>query len=208
MTISELRQKFERKKGTFEETLKEIERLEKVIDDLQKDIADTEIAQAIIQKVAKETQQELEYHISELCSLAMSAIFDDPYEVKIEFTEKRGRTEADIYFERDGERISKPLRSSGGGAVDVAAFALRMATWSLSKPRTRNVMILDEPFQHLKGDEPNQRAIQMVKEISDNLDLQVIMISDERVKKEEIVKGADRVFYVDQKNKVSKVEVL
>ena len=208
MKTSELRKQFERKKGTFEETLQEIERLGKILDKCQREIDDTEIAQAIIQKVAKETQQELEYHIAELCSLAMSAIFDDPYEVKIEFTEKRGRTEAEIYFERDGQRIGKPLRSSGGGAVDVAAFALRMATWSLSRPKTRNVMLLDEPFQHLKGDEPNQRAIEMVKEISDELELQIIMVSDERVKKEAIVQGADRVFYIDQKNKKSRVEVL
>jgi len=205
--IKELRQKLEQKKG-------QMQKLISIIDDLKadeikylKDIDDSEKAQVIIQQVAQDTQKELEYHISELCSLALASVFDNPYELKLEFVIRRGKTEADIYFERDGEKY-EPMRSTGGGSIDVACFGLRVALWSLSKPKARNVLILDEPFQHLKGDEPNRRAVQMVKEVSKNLGLQIIMVSDERVKQETIVDGADKVFMVKQKNKISKVETL
>lgn len=202
--LEELRERLNREKIAKENLEKEIDALTIRSHYLETEVRETEIAQAIIQKVAKETQQELEYHISELCSLALSAVFDDPYELSIEFNDRRGRTEADIDFIKDGEPIGKPLLSSGGGALDVAAFGLRVALWSLSRPKTRNVLILDEPFRHLKGDEANRRAITMVKEISNHLGLQIIMISDERVKQEDIVNGADRVFMVNLKKKYFK----
>jgi hypothetical protein len=68
-------------------------------------------------------------------------------------------------------------------------------------------MILDEPFKHLKGIGANRRAIQMVKRLSDSeeIKMQVIMISDERVPLEEIEKGADKIIEVTIKNGVSKV---
>ena len=173
--------------------------------ELTLEIRDTERALAIIQKVAMDTQSVLELHIHELCSLAMDAVFFDdprgPYEVKLRFEEKRGQTDANIYFERNGFMYPDPYRNKacGGGAIDIASFALRIAAWSLSRPRPDNVMLLDEPFSRLKGDEANRRAIKMVQEVCKGISggLQIIMISDERVKKEDIVAGADRVFHVE-----------
>ena len=73
------------------------------------------------------------------------AVFDDPYTLRVEFVEKRGKTECELWFAQtkeeeeegneDGERgrevLIDPLAGSGGGPVDVAAFALRIAIWSL-----------------------------------------------------------------------------
>ena len=54
-----------------------------------------EIEQAIIvvQTVAKQTQKELEYNISELVTLAMAGIFDEPYEFELDFVSRRNKTE-------------------------------------------------------------------------------------------------------------------
>jgi DNA repair exonuclease SbcCD ATPase subunit len=208
-SLSELRSELDQAKGQRKGIESSLETLRQQEEQLERDIEDSIIAQAIIQEVAQETQKELEYHISELCSLALSAVFDDPYELKLEFVLRRGKTEADIYFERDGEKFYNLLKScgtAGGGAIDIACFGLRVALWSLSRPKTRNVMVLDEPFQHLKTDEANRRAIEMVKEISGNLGLQVIMVSDERVKQETIVAGADKVFTVRKRGKYSEVK--
>jgi DNA repair exonuclease SbcCD ATPase subunit len=67
-------------------------------------------------------------------------------------------------------------------------------------------MILDEPFKHLKGEKANLRLLDMINEVSKKLGLQIIMISDERVDKEDIYEKADRVFEVSIVKGVSQVK--
>lgn len=203
--ILELQLKLERVKGERDRIKKDLKAAEDSIQRFQDEIRDSEEAIVIINKVAQETQAQLEYVIRDLCSMAQEAVFyDDPrgcYAVGIEFVTKRNQTEAEVYFERNGRRYYDPLRNKacGGGAIDVGGFAFRIADWSITKPKKRNTMLLDEPFKHIKGDEANRRVIQMVNQISSNIPdgLQIIMVSDERVKVEDIVKGADKVFIVD-----------
>ena len=107
-----------------------------------------EEAQIIIQNVAQKTQQELQYRLSDLCSLALKAVFANPYKLTVEFEIKRGKTECKLSFEKNGELFS-PMDSSGGGAIDIASMALRIAIWSITSPKTRNTLILDEPFRFL-----------------------------------------------------------
>jgi ABC-type proline/glycine betaine transport system ATPase subunit len=90
----------------------------------------------------------------------------------------------------------------------VAGFALRLASWSMENPHSRNTLIMDEPFKHLKGFDENVRVIAMVKELSKKLNLQIIMVHDERVPFEEIEKGADKIFHTTIRHGISKVEVL
>ena len=206
MNLYELRQKLERRKGKRDQISDDLKSTRETIRDLKKEIITSEKVQFILQTVAKETQEELEYRLSELVSLCLKSVFPDPYEFVVDFVIRRGKTECDLLFKRNNQ-LMKPVDASGIGVVDVAAFGLRVAAWSLSKPRTRSVLILDEPFKHLKGKETNKKVIQMVKALSEQLRLQIIMVSDERVPIEEIEKGADRIFEVTIKKGVSKVEV-
>ena len=132
----------------------------------------------IIQKVAQETQKQLEWHISEIVTLALASTFDNPYIFKAEFVMKRGKTECNLFFERDGYRVN-PILEAGGGAVDVAAFALRVAMWSLSKSNWRNTLVFDEPFKNIndKTRKTQERVVEMAKELSKKLDLQFIIIT-------------------------------
>ena len=138
-----------------------------------------EKAREIIREVGKKTQDQISYHISDITSLALQAIFKDPYELKVEFVQRRNKTECDLLFERNGERVD-PMSASGGGAVDVAAFALRIASWSMMNPRTRNTIILDEPFRFVSGDN-QERASAMLKEISQRLGIQFITVTHNEV---------------------------
>jgi len=189
----------ERKKGHQEQLYSQIKKTEKEVKHLEEEISYSEKAQVIIQTVAKQTQEELQYHISELVTLALSAVFDDPYELILEFVIRRGKTEADIYFIKDGERID-PLSATGGGVVDIASFALRVALWSLSQPKTRNIMILDEPFRFLSRD-LQPKASLMLKELSEKLNLQFIMVSHSP----DLIEGADKVFETSIKKGITYV---
>jgi len=155
----------------------------------------------ISKSVGLATQKQLEYHLEEQVSLAMQAVFDDPYEFVVHFQEKRGKTEAELLFARRDMEFP-PRGSAGGGSIDIAAFALRIAYWSMRQDKqVRPLLILDEPFSQLKGQDANLRALAMVQELSKRLDLQIIMISDERIPREDIIANADRVFHVTQSNK-------
>jgi len=159
-----------------------------------------ESAQTIIQTVAQLTQKQLEYRISELVTLSMRAIFQEPYELKLKFEPKRGKTEARLLFIRDGEEFD-PLSSAGGGPTDVASFSLRVALWSLKRPKSRNTLVLDEPFRFLSRD-LQPKASDMLKQISKKLGLQIIMVSHS----EDLIEEADRIFRVHKRKKQSIVK--
>lgn len=206
MDLYEVRRFLERKKGQKLQITNYLLTAKDDIVELKRQIIISEKAQAIHQIVARKTQGELEYRLSELVSLCLKSVFRNPYEFVVDFVVRRGKTECDLLFRRDGY-LYKPVDASGIGAVDVGAFGTRVASWSLSKPRPRAVFILDEPFKHLKGIESNIKIIQVVKKLSESLGLQIIMVSDERVPIAEIKKGADRIFKVSIEDGVSSIEV-
>jgi DNA repair exonuclease SbcCD ATPase subunit len=184
--ITELRSAFDRKQGELDQLKRQLKDEEAHLKQAEKDVQWSEKARAIIQKVARETQQSLEYHVGELVTLALNGIFPDPYKFVVEFVERRNKSECDLFFERAGEKVH-PFDSSGGGAVDVASFALRSSIWSLGK--SRNVLGLDEPFRFLSR-ELQPLASEMLAEISHRLGLQIIMITHSP----DLIEGADRVF--------------
>jgi len=158
-------------------------------------------AQQVLQEVARQTQAQLEYRISALVTTALQSVYpEDRYELKLEFVVKRGRTEAEIYFVQDGEKID-PMDASGGGVVAVAALALRVALWALNKDRVRNTLILDEPFVHVSPD-LRRLAAQMLSELAHELKLQMIVVTNLT----EIPEFADRLFQVTKEKKVSSIE--
>jgi DNA repair exonuclease SbcCD ATPase subunit len=200
MDLKNFRTILERRKGAQVELQRQVADTERALKALEQEIADTEDARAILQTVAQATQQELEYQISEVATLALSAIFDEPYSLKVDFVIARGKTEAKLKFERDGEAFD-PMDDTGGGAVDVAAFALRVALWTLRNPRRRAVLILDEPFKHLDTSR-QERASHALAEISKGLGLQIIMVSHS----DALIEGADKVFQVTQQKGISEVK--
>jgi len=147
-------------------------------------------ARAFLQQVAEQTQSTLEYRISHLVSLAQASVYPDPYGFELTFAQRRNKTEADIWFTKDGVQM-EPLVCSGGGPLDVASFALSCAFWGLDK-RSRPVKLMDEPFKYVSQ---NYQAAcsEMVKEVSNKLGIQIIMVSH----LPEMISGADRIFKID-----------
>lgn len=202
MSGIDFRRHIERLKGQKFQIESDLKNINVEIRQLSRESRDCEQAQVIIQEVAQLTQEQLRYQISELVTLAMASIFSDPYELEIDFVQRRGRTETDLWFVRNGKKV-KPMESVGGGAVDVASFALRVALWSLSRPRSCSTLILDEPLKFLKGGDLPEKGALMIKEISERIGLQIIMVSHIP----DQIEGADQRIYVSQRNGVSRVTV-
>ncbi len=199
MNIQQYRYRLEGRKGEKKSLENQIKDTKKSIRILKRDIDTSEKVKQIINYVAEQTQKKLEYHISSITSMAMSSVFPDPNDIVLEFVQRRGKTEADIFLEKNGNRI-KPidkgeLRTSGG-VVDVGSFALQIALWSLQSKKSRSILILDEPLKWLKGGDLPQKGADMIKEISNKLNIQIIMVSHNS----ELIDSADRVFEVTIEN--------
>ena len=206
-TIQEYRTFLDSKKAEEAYVKKEIQELTRKVKKLKIQALHEDRALAFIKQVAIQTQNQLEIQLSDMVSTGLNTVFEQSYEFVVKFELRRDKTECDLYFKKHGELID-PLNFSGLGAADVAAFALRCASWSISK-RYRNSLILDEPFKHLKGEKENKRVLALMKLLSKELNIQIICINDERAAREDILQEADRVFEVKQNRKgISKITQL
>lgn len=195
--VLELSQKIARLEGERIGLSKELDDCKIVLTRNAKDSEVLELAQALIQNTAQETQEQLKFHIQGLVSSAINAVFPDSYDFRCDFVVKRGSTEGDIYLLKNGERVD-PMDSTGGGVVDIVAFALRLVAWSIGK--SDNVIIFDEPFKFLSvGLRP--LAGELLRTLSKQLGIQLIYVTHDP----ELVNVADRIFEVSQSDGISKV---
>lgn len=137
----------------------------------------TKEAQQLFQEVAQTIQQHVHQQIAKVVSSCLAAVFgEDAYTFHIEFERKRGKTEASLRFRRGKHEFSDPVGSSGGGVIDIAAFALRIACLVMHRPRLSRVVILDEPFKFVSARyQDNVRG--MLENLSRQMGVQIIQIS-------------------------------
>jgi ABC-type sulfate/molybdate transport systems ATPase subunit len=69
-----------------------------------------------------------------------------------------------------------PLSATGGGAIDVAAFALRVASLVLHRPKLSRMIVLDEPMKFVSA-EYREGIRSMLEQLAADLDLQVVMVT-------------------------------
>lgn len=160
-------------------------------DKMDQRVIDIDTAQVYLQKKAQETQSLLRIHIVDIVQLALDAVFPSEFKFDVQFEVKRGKTEAKLVFIVGDEEVN-PYEEDGGGAVDIAAMALRCAVWALGG--TRPTIILDEPFHNLSTSLQKQGA-ELLKELTKELGLQIIVITHIQ----EIADEADKVFRIKLK---------
>ena len=198
--IQTYRKKIDQLKGQEKSLQKLLQKSEDDFKKIKKEIKNIEIAQIVIQTVAKETQEKLIYNIENIVTSALEAVLDQPYKFVVQFNIKRNRTECKLLFKRDNKLID-PLNSSGYGAADLASFALRIAAWSLTNPKKRSIFILDEPFKHLST-ELHEKSSMLIKELSLKLGIQFIIITHVN----QISEHSDKVFRVTKSGAYSIVK--
>ena len=200
MRLIRIRNRLEQEKGKRIELENDIRGLRIKIRKNKKLIGFMEEAREIIRIVGIETQKQLQYHISDIASLALESIFENPYKLILEFLKRRNKIECDILFERDEIRYDEPLENSGGGTIDVATYALRIASWSMERPQTRNIIILDEPLKNVSA-EYQELASEMLKEVADKLNIQFIIVTHNTI----LTTYADRVFETNIRKDITNI---
>jgi len=137
-------------------------------------LRDTQDAQKVAQEAAEQIQQQVHQRIASIVNRCLQTIFDDPYEFQIRFEPKRGKTEAELVFIRDG----RERRNVGGGVVDVVAFALRLASLLLSNKTVASVEILDQPFGNVsKANGYLERVPEMLVMLAEEFGIQFVQVT-------------------------------
>jgi DNA repair ATPase RecN len=136
-------------------------------------LEDTETFHIVAQEIARQTMAKIEFQISSIVTAALHAVFPDPPDFVVKFEKARKQLECHIWFDING-KLTKPIDTDAGGAMDVTAFALRLTYWSLKK--NRPTFILDEPFKYVSVD-LQEKCANMVKMLSEKLGVQIIMVS-------------------------------
>lgn len=132
-------------------------------------------AQLFLQAIAQSVQERAHQQIASVVSRCLCAVFDDPYEFKIDFVQRRGKTEAELKFLQDGYEID-PVEGTGGGVLDLASFALRFACLLLARPKMRPLLVLDEPFKHL-SDQYRPRAAALIETLAKEFNVQFLIVT-------------------------------
>lgn len=199
MNISELREKYTQETTKRDLLVQQLEQLKKERSEKTTALENHQKARTIVQIVAEQTQKKIEYQISNLVSLALASVFPDPYEFKLSFVQRRNKTECDLIFIKRGKESDDILFAGGGGVADIAAFALKIACWSIKK--TRPFMLLDEPTKFLHNPDFQEKASLLFKRISEELKIQIILVTDQKI----LVRAADKVSVVTYDRGVSKI---
>lgn len=176
MTCTALRNRLNQHLAKYDQACSQLDKEETELQRIKDHINEVEQAQKIIQIVAEAIQQKAHQQIAEVVSSCLAAVFEeDAYEFKIEFVQRRGKTEANLLLERDG-LVVDPLRAAGGGVVDVVSFALRLACLLLSCPRKRALLVLDEPFKMLDASRVPLVG-ELLLRLSKEQKIQIIMVT-------------------------------
>ena len=130
-----LRERKKQLQDTIEQSKKDVELYNKVSNLL----INTSLA------IQKQTTERIAQIVTDLYQYVFMT--DDRFVIKVDA--KRSTPIAQFFIEttKDGEKLLlNPLKSDGGGKVDVIALGLRLAALLLYKPALERVLILDEPF--------------------------------------------------------------
>lgn len=174
MTAFELANKVSELKGRKWAAEKELASSRKSLEEAENHLEAANGLKSVVQQVAKETQDKLRLRFESIVQACLDAVFPGSYVFKMEFISRRGQVEVDMWLDKDGTRMD-PLDSNGGGVVDVMSIAMRLCCLTLSA--NSRVLLLDEPFGHLRG-EARERLGELLAIISEKLNVQILMVGD------------------------------
>ena len=152
-----------------------------------------------IQNVSMEVQNQIKFNIENIVNIALSTVFEDPYEFRIKFSISHNKTEASMVLYKWDKEFN-PMTENGGGVVDIVSLALRVAMYKLYKPQLSPIFILDEPFKNI-SEIYKDKAYEMLQNLQKELKLQFIFVTHEQGLQE----YGDTVYKIIKRGKFAKI---
>lgn len=202
LTLERLHDELVRREYKIQETIRFQEQRKKQIIELEQLVINCTAGVRILTDVLAVVQERTLKYIEDTVTSALQYVYDDSYSFQIKYELKRGQPEVALEIVKNGIVYDNPAFFGGVGVLDVVSFVLRCVCWSLGNPKSAPVMMLDEPFSSLHGRLENEKMSVLVKELSEQLGIQIIIISGETALSE----YADKIFTVYQNDGISYVE--
>lgn len=175
MTLQEIHDKLAYLKQHREVLENQRKSTEVSFENAEKEYAVSLETQRLIREASQMTLSNLSVRIGTIVTKALTQVLGTGYKFNLDFDIKYNKLATDMYLEKDGNRYDL-RKDNGDGVVDIVALALRVAVLCLDRRKLRRLLILDEPcgavsvnYQQVLG--------AMIKQLSDMLDLQVVMVA-------------------------------
>ena len=174
--LQELKNRFDKLVVKRDYISRELERAKANLSDKEILYKDYFEAREVVTGVIKLTQENFKLKVEPLVTLAIRSVFEKNYEFELRFEKKRNQLECYPVVIKDGNEET-PKADLGGSVVDIISLALRVILWAIEKPRSCNMILLDEPMKNIGQGEELLLAGQIMKDISSDLGLQLIVIT-------------------------------
>ena len=190
-----------KKQANFENLQEKIKEKEEKFEKDKKDLELYEKTSGYLRKVAVALREGTKDKIEGIVTEALNEIYyDEDLEFKMEFKEKRNKSNLDFLID-DGEKELSILNSSGGGLMNIVSTILRIIFVELSS-KDNQVIILDEPASHLSNNYQS-RFGKFISSLSERLGHQVIIVTQNEL----IANECHKMFSVSQNKKgITKVK--
>jgi DNA repair exonuclease SbcCD ATPase subunit len=144
----------------------------------------------LIQTAAVKVHTTIKSELERVVTFALRDVFQkDGYDLEVELKTTKRALSATFWFVDNKGRKIDPLEGAGYGCVDVACFAIRVASMVMcGKSRT---LWLDEPFRNV-SEEYRHRLVRMVQHLTKELKVQIVMSTHMK----ELINGADKHFLI------------
>ena len=100
--LRQIRTFYDRESGSLHTIENSLEEYRNELVQMERSLEDSQKAAEIIHSVAKSTQEELEFHLSDIVTMAMKGVFETGPNLSVSFVSRRGQIEVDMGFEEDG----------------------------------------------------------------------------------------------------------
>jgi hypothetical protein len=150
---------------------------ESIVDEKKDNVENLIKAKYILNTVALQTQKQFTDYVQDLVTYIIRSVYvDRDLKFVMRFEIKGGKSQCNLMVQEGDEEPFFPETEQGGGLLDVISFALRLVMWSLSDPKPRNLLWLDEPMKFL-GEEGDllQRMITVMKKLAQEIPMQMII---------------------------------
>jgi DNA repair exonuclease SbcCD ATPase subunit len=108
--------------------------------------------QALLLAASAAAREAVRSRITDLVTLALTAITGDPYRFKMDIVQHAGIWSVTFKVVNPAGVELDPLESCGGGIADICSMALRIAILEMYEPRVEGPILLDENMKFLSRD--------------------------------------------------------
>lgn len=154
---------------------KNIEKLKVQLEEEKARLVEIELLQELFQISIKLMYSNLSSKLGAVITEGLAIVFPEAqYKFMVEFVERRGTIEADLFLEDSNHNKYHPLDAIGGGVSDFISLLLRIIFIVLS--HNKNILVADEPLKFISRGKVG-RAAKFIKKVCEDFKFQLIIVS-------------------------------